>query len=166
MGEPGLDPNIALELVWTLLFWIACILGGGALLGFCAYIVFLCLEIFSPQPRSKVRLAKPPLPIGRAPVAEENLHLSAAETPVLAEAQRLDKEAVGVPAPPHDSQVPTSLVLPLWGASPRGPGAPQIPLVSQKRRPALGDDRPSRPDALTGTMRDAKTDFPDSSKSW
>ena len=105
MGNPGLDPETALQLIHTLLYCIACILGGSVLLGLSAYMVFLCWEIFSPQPSSKTLLARVPQPIGCAPVAEENLDLIRAETPIPAEAESLNGEAVPVPALAHDAQV-------------------------------------------------------------
>ncbi len=103
MEHAGLDPSTALQLIQALLYSIACVLAGCALLGLSAYIVFLCVEIFSPQPSSKARVAKLPQPVGHAPVAEENLDLVAAETPILDEAERLGEEAVAAPALPHDT---------------------------------------------------------------
>ncbi len=123
MDHPGLDPNTALELIQNLLYWIAYILGGSLFLGLSAYIVFLCLEIFSPQPFSKSRLAKVPHPIGLAPVAEANLELVAAETAILAEARRLGEEAARLPALTHDAQTPMTVVPSLWRANPLSPGA-------------------------------------------
>lgn len=105
MGNPGLDPETALQLIQTFLYCIACILGGSVLLGLCAYLIFLCWEIFSPQPSSKTLQARVPQPIGCAPVAEENLDLIRAETPIPAEAEFFNEEAVPVPALPHDAQV-------------------------------------------------------------
>src|SRR5712692_11553751 len=101
MEHTGLYLSTALQLIQSLLYSIACILGGAASLGLSAYIVFLCVEIFSPQPSSKARLAKVPHPVGCAPVDEENLDLSAAETPILAEAEGPAEEAVQVPALSH-----------------------------------------------------------------
>ena len=63
MGHLGLDPETALELIQTLLYWIACMCAGWAVVGLSAYILFLCLEIFSPQPRSRAQLAKVPHPV-------------------------------------------------------------------------------------------------------
>ncbi len=110
MDHPGLDPSTALQLIQTLLYWIACILGGSVLLGLSAYLVFLCWEIFSPQPPSKARLAEDRHPVGCAPVAEEDLDLVAAETPILAEAESLGKETVLEPVLAHDAPMPMTLL--------------------------------------------------------
>lgn len=109
MGHPGLDAEAVLVFIQTLLYWITWILGGSGLLAFCAYVVFLCWEIFSPLLRSKARLARVPQRASCASVAEENLDLFAAERPILAETESLG-EAVPVSALPHDAQMPVTLV--------------------------------------------------------
>jgi hypothetical protein len=121
MDHPGLDPSTALQLIQTLLYWIACILGGSVLLGLAAYIVFLCFNIFSPQPRSKARLAELPHPVGCAPVAEEDLDLVVAETPILVEAEHSGDEAVRVPDPSQDAQMPVTFIPVTLGSEPIGP---------------------------------------------
>ncbi len=116
------------------------------MLGLSAYIVFLCLEIFSPQPSSKARLAKVPHPIGLAPVAEANLELVAAEKAILAEAERLGKEAVPLPPLTHDAQTPITVVPVTMKGKPTKPwGFLQFlrfrrTVVPQKRRPSLRAD--------------------------
>ena len=110
MDHPGLDPSSALQLIQTLFYSIAWILAGSLLLALSAYVFFLCVEIFSPQPCSKTPRAKLRYSTGCAPVAEENLDLAAAETPIPAEAERLDEEALRVPALSQDSPMPMTLV--------------------------------------------------------
>jgi hypothetical protein len=85
VGDFGLDPETALELILTLLRGAAYFFAGFAVVGFSAYVVFLCLEIFASQTRVKARIAKVPQPVGSAPVAERNHDLIPAETPILAE---------------------------------------------------------------------------------
>ncbi len=142
-----LDPETALELIQTLLYWIACMCAGWAVVGLSAYIVFLCLEIFSPQPRSRARLAKVPHPAGCASVVEGNLDLFAAETPVLAEAESLGGEAVRVPALRPDAETRTTLIPVTPESEPTGPwGFPsflrfQRAVVPQKRRSSLRANR-------------------------
>jgi hypothetical protein len=111
MGYPGFDPETAVRLIRTLILldWIACAFAAVALVALSAYFVSLCLEIFSPQPRSKARLAKVPHPLGSAPVAEEDRDPSAEETPILPDAEPVGEEAVPLPAP-HDTPMPVTSV--------------------------------------------------------
>jgi hypothetical protein len=111
MGYPGFDPETAVRLIRTLILldWIACAFAALTLLALSAYFVSLCLEIFSPQPRSKTRLAKVPYPLGSAPVAEQNPDLSAEETPILTDAEPAGEEAVRLPAL-HDTPMPVTSV--------------------------------------------------------
>ncbi len=146
MDHPGLDPSTALQLIQTLLYWIACILGGSVLLGLSAYIVILCFEIFSLQPSSKVRQAKLRYATGCAPVAEANLDLVAAETPILAKAERLGEETVRVPVLAHDAPMPMTLVPVTLESEPTGPWGFlkflwfRRAVVPQKRGPSLRAD--------------------------
>lgn len=143
MDYPGLDPSTALQLIQTLFYWIAWILAGSLLLALSAYIVFLCLEIFSPQPSSKARLAKLRYATRCAPVAEKNLELAAAETPILTEAESLGKGTVPVPVLAHDAQQRMTSVPVTLESEPTGPwGFPNFlrfrrAAVSQKRGPSL-----------------------------
>ena len=121
MGNPGLDPNTAFELVQVLLYLIAFVLAGFALVGLSAYILFLCVEIFFPQPSSKDRLVKVPHLVGCAPLAEENLDEFAVKTPILAGPERLGEDAVAATALPHDAQTRRPLVLVTLGSEPTGP---------------------------------------------
>jgi hypothetical protein len=121
VDHPGLDPSTALQLIQTLFYSIAWILAGSLLLALSAYIVFLCLEIFSPQPSSKARLVGVPQPVGGAPVAEENLDLVVAERPILAGAESLGKETVPVPVLAHDAQRRMTSIPITLGSEPTGP---------------------------------------------
>ncbi len=82
MADPGIDPETALQLIRAVLYWVAYIFAGFALVGLSAYIIFLCLEIFAPQRRSKARRAKVPPKASSAPDTKKNLDLSASETPI------------------------------------------------------------------------------------
>ena len=106
MGHPGLDPETSLQLIQTLLYCLACILGGSVLLGLAAYIAFLWLQIFSPQPGSKTRIAHIPQPVGCAPAAEENLDRFAAETQNLIGEEPFGGETVQAPALSDSAQIP------------------------------------------------------------
>jgi hypothetical protein len=105
MEYPSFDPETALALLQALLYGMACILAGAALIALFLYIVLLCSEMFS-QPRSKTQRAKVPQPVRRAPVAEESLDLSAVEKRTLAAPNRLGEEVVRVTAPAHGGQGP------------------------------------------------------------
>ncbi|SRR6266436_594922 len=105
MEYPSFGPETALALLLALLYGMACILAGAAVIALSVYIVLVCSEMFS-QPRSKTRHAKVPQPARRAPVAEETLVLSFAETPILAVPEPLGQEAVRVTAPPFGAQIP------------------------------------------------------------
>lgn len=58
---------------------------GFALLGLSTYVVFLCLEIFASQPRTKAKIAEIPRQVPRASVVEQTYDLVPAETPLLAD---------------------------------------------------------------------------------
>ena len=85
MQDLGLDPETALKLILMLLRGAAYFFVGFALLGFSVYIVFLCLEIFSSQPRAKATNAEPPQPVGRASAAEQTHDVVPSEPPSLPE---------------------------------------------------------------------------------
>jgi hypothetical protein len=109
MGYPDFNPQAALEVVHILLYCMAYIFAGAALIGLSVYIVLVCSETFFSQPRSKNKHAKVPQSVRRAPVAEETLDVSAAETPILAAPERLGEEAVRVNVPPHGAQIPMTV---------------------------------------------------------
>lgn len=113
MEYPSFFPETALALLHALLYSVACILAGAALIAFSVYIVLVGSEMFS-QPRSKAQRAKARQSVRRAP--EVSLDLSAAETPILAVPECLGEEAVPVTAPPQiPMTVPANLESePTW----------------------------------------------------
>jgi hypothetical protein len=118
MGYPGLDPETALQLFHILLYCMAYIFAGAALIGLFVYIVLVGSEMVFSQ--SRTQRSKVPQSARRAPVAEERLDLSAAETPILAAPERLGEEAVRVTAPPHGAQIPMTVPATLE-SEPTGP---------------------------------------------
>jgi hypothetical protein len=91
MEYPSFGPETALALLQALLYGMACILAGAALIALSLYIVLVCSEMFFSQPRSKSQRARVPQSVRRAPVAEKTLDLSAAETPPFAAPEGLAK---------------------------------------------------------------------------
>jgi len=63
----GLDSETALQLILIVLRGAAYFFGGFALVGLSAYVVFLCLEIFSPRPQVKATIAEVPKPLAALP---------------------------------------------------------------------------------------------------
>ena len=114
---PSFFPETALALLQALLYSMACVLAGAALIALSVYIVLVCSEMFS-QPRSKSQRARVPHLAHRAPVAEESLDLSAAGTPILAAPERLREEVVRVTAPAHGAQIPMTVPGNLKSAPP------------------------------------------------
>ncbi len=95
MGQFGLDPETALKLIQILLRGAAYFFAGFALLALSTYVVFLCLEIFAPQPRTKVKIAKViPQQVGCPSVVEQTYDPIPAETPILAEAPSVTGQEV------------------------------------------------------------------------
>ena len=86
MGDFGLDPETALKLIQILLRGAGYFFAGFALLGLSTYVVFLCLEIFASQPRTKAKIAEIPRQVARASVVEQTYDLVPAATPLPAEA--------------------------------------------------------------------------------
>ncbi|SRR5260370_20621197 len=86
MGDFGLDPETALKLIQILLRGAAYFFAGFALLALTTYVVFLCLEVFAPRPRTKAKIAEIPAQVGCASVVEQTYDPIPAETPLLAEA--------------------------------------------------------------------------------
>jgi hypothetical protein len=105
MEYPSFCPETALAILHALLYSMACILAGVALIALSVYIVLVCSEMFFSQPRSKNQRAKTLQSTRRVPVAKENLALSAVETPVLDAPECPGKEAVRVTAPAHGGQI-------------------------------------------------------------
>jgi hypothetical protein len=109
MEYPSFFPETALALLHALVYGMACILAGAALIALSVYIVLVCSEIFLSQPRSKTARAKVPQLAHRAPVAEESLDLSAVETRTLAVPNRLGEEAARKTAPARGAQIPVTV---------------------------------------------------------
>jgi hypothetical protein len=117
---PSFFPETALALLQALLYSMACVLAGAALIALSVYIVLVCSEIFFSQPRSKIQRARLPQPARCAPMAEETLVLSSAETPILAAPEGPGREAVRVNTSPGCAQMPTTVPAALQSA-PTGP---------------------------------------------
>src|SRR5690348_18312522 len=100
MGNPNFDPETALHLYRAVLYGMAYIFAGAAIIALFVYVLLLCSEIFFRQPRSKTRRARPPKWASRIPVVEGTLHLSDYETPSLAAPGDLGKEAVRLETSP------------------------------------------------------------------
>src|SRR6185437_2591472 len=110
MEYPSFDPETALALLQALLYGMACILAGAALIGLSVYIALLCSEMFFSQPPpSKTTRAKVPELAHRASVAEESLDLSAVGKRIAAAPNRLGEEVVRVTAPAHGGQGPMTV---------------------------------------------------------
>jgi hypothetical protein len=109
VGDFGLDPETALKLIQILLRGAAYFSAGFALLALSAYVVFLCLEIFAPQLRTKSKVAEIPKQVGCASVVEQNRDMIFPETPILVMPESLGEEAVRVTAPLHGAQTPVTV---------------------------------------------------------
>jgi len=109
MEYPSFLPETVLALLLALVYCMAYILAGASLIVLSVYIALLCSEMFFSQPPSKTPRAKVPQLAHRAPVAEESLDLSAAESPILAAPERLREEVVRVTAPAHGGQIPMTV---------------------------------------------------------
>ena len=89
---------------------------GGAVIVLSVYIVLVCSEMFSSEPRSKTQRAKAPQSARRVPVAEESVDLSAAQSPILAAPERLGEKVVRVTVPAHGGQIPITVPATLESA--------------------------------------------------
>jgi len=116
MGNPNLDPETALQLYRAVLYCMAYIFAGAAVIALSVYIVLVCSEMFFSQPRSKTRRAKVPQSARRVLVDKETLQLSGAETPILAAQERVGEEAVWVNTSPGCVQMPTTVPATLQNA--------------------------------------------------
>jgi len=108
MGYPSFGPEAA-QAFRILLYCMAYIFGGAALIGLSVYLALLCSEMFFSQPRSKTQRAKASQSARRVPVAKETLDLSAAETPILATPEDLGKQTVRVNTAPLGAQIPMTV---------------------------------------------------------
>jgi hypothetical protein len=109
MEYPSFGPETVLALLHALVYSMACILAGAALIGLSVYIVLVCSEMFFSEPRSKTQRAKARQSAHRIPVAEETRDLPAAETAILAASEGLGGEAVRVNTPPRGAQIPMTI---------------------------------------------------------
>jgi hypothetical protein len=124
---PSFFPETALALLHALLYSMAYVLAGAALIGLSVYIALMCSEILFSTSRSKTQRAKVPQPARCAPVAEETLVLSSVEKPILAVPERLGQEAVRVSAPPQGAQIPMTVPANLESAPTWLCGFPNLP---------------------------------------
>ena len=121
MGNPSLDPETALQLYRAVLYCMAYIFGGAAIIALSVYIVLVCSEMFFSEPRSKTQRAKALPSAPRAAVAEGRLDFSAIKTPILAAPERPGQEGVRVIAPPNGAQIPMTVPATLDSERPLGP---------------------------------------------
>ena len=121
MGNPGFDPQTALQLLFTLFYCMAYIFAGAAVIAVSVYIVLVCSEMFFSEPRSKTQRAKALPSAPRVAVAEGRLDFSAIETPILAAPERPGQEGVRVTAPPNGAQIPMTVPATLGSERPLGP---------------------------------------------
>jgi hypothetical protein len=104
MGNDVLDPQAVLQLFHVLLYCMAYILGGAALIALSVYVVLVGSEMLL-EPGSKPKRAKvPPLP-RRVPVAEVTVDPCAA-TPILSVPDTLEEAKVPVNASPRRARIP------------------------------------------------------------
>jgi hypothetical protein len=113
---PSFFPETALALLQALLWSMACVLAGAALIALSVYIVLVCSEMFFSQPRSKIQRARLPQPARRARVAEGTLALPVGETAILTASESLAKEALPVNTAPGGTQMPTIVPATLQNA--------------------------------------------------
>jgi hypothetical protein len=104
MGNDVLDPEMALRLFQILLYCMAYIFGGAALIALSVYFVLVGSEMLL-EPRSKPKRAKAPQPTQLVRVAEETLDPSTA-TPILSVPHTLEEAGVPVNDSPRRPQIP------------------------------------------------------------
>lgn len=108
MGNPGLVPEAALQVFHALLYCMACVLAGAALIGLSVYIVLVGSEMFA-QHRTKAQRAKVRQMVQHIPVAEETLELSAAASPILVAPKDPCQEGVRVNVSRRGAQIRITL---------------------------------------------------------
>jgi hypothetical protein len=113
---PSFFPETALALLQALLWSMACVLVGAAVIAVSVYIVLVCSEMFFSQPCSKAQRAKAPQWPCRVPVVEGTLALSVGETAILTASESLAKEALPVNTAPGGTQMPTIVPATLQNA--------------------------------------------------
>lgn len=104
MGNDGLDPETALQLFHALLYCMAYIFGGAALIALSVYVVLVGSEMLL-EPGSKPKRAKFPQSTRHVHVAEETLDPSAA-TPILSLPDTLEETEGPVITSPRRAQIP------------------------------------------------------------
>jgi hypothetical protein len=92
VGDLGLDPATALKLIQILLRAAAYFFAGFALLALSTYVVFLCLETFSPRPRAKAKIAEIPPQVDCPSAVEQTYDPIPAEPPLLAAGEVLGED--------------------------------------------------------------------------
>jgi hypothetical protein len=107
MGIPNFDPETALQLYRAVLYSMAYIFAGAAVIALSVYIVLMCSEMFFSQPRSKTQRAKAAQWACRGPVVEGTLGLSTSATAILTVSESLAKEALPVNTAPGSTQMLT-----------------------------------------------------------
>jgi len=121
MVNPGFDPQTGLQLLYTFVYCMACILAGAAANAFSVYVVLVCSEMFFSKPRSKIQRAKALPSPPRVAVAEGHRDFSAVETPISAALERPAQEGVGVTASPNGAQIPMTVPVNLESERLLGP---------------------------------------------
>ena len=127
MGNDVLDPETALQLFHVLLYCMAYIFGGAALIALSVYAVLVGSEMLL-EPGSKPKRAKVLQAARRVPVAEEPLDPSAA-TPILSLPDTLEKTEMPVNTSPRRGEIVITAPAALE-ANLVGPGAsPEITVL-------------------------------------
>ena len=121
MGNANFDPETALQLYRAVLYDMAYIFAGAAIIALFVYVLLLCSEIFFRQPRSKTQRAKAPQWACRVPVVEDTFHVSDYEKPILAAPEDRGKEAVRLDTSPGCAPMPKTVPATLESA-PTRPG--------------------------------------------
>lgn len=104
MGNDVLDPQAALELFHVLLYCMAYIFGGAALIALSVYVVLVGSEMLL-EPGSKPKSAKVSQLPRRVQVAEVTVNKPAA-TPILSVPETLEEAEVPLNASPRRAQIP------------------------------------------------------------
>jgi hypothetical protein len=117
MEYPAFFPETALALFRAVLYSMACVLAGAAIITLSVYIVLLCSEMFFSQPRSKTERAKAPQRTCRVPVVEGTLGPLSRQTAILTASESFAKEALLVNTAPGGTQMPTIVPATLQNAA-------------------------------------------------
>ena len=120
MENASLDPETAVQLYRAVLYCIACIFAGAAIIALSVYIALVCSEMFFSRPRSKTQRSKVPEWACRVPMVEGTLDFAANETPIFAAPEDLGKELVRGTTSPGGARMPTTVPAALQSV-PTGP---------------------------------------------